>query len=51
MMQQLKQTLEFAIYGYDANEFMPIRDHETLLNKNEFIKYKLNCIYKKLSNR
>ena len=36
----VKQTLEQAIYGYDPNEFMPIRDNGELQNKGEFVAYK-----------
>lgn len=47
-MQNIKNKLELSIYGYDANEFMPIRYDNALVNRNEFILYKVKRLVRKL---
>lgn len=39
-MNTLKQTVETMLYGYDANEYMPIWRDGKLDNRAEFIAYK-----------
>ncbi|HEX4774977.1 MAG TPA: hypothetical protein VH234_05675 [Candidatus Saccharimonadales bacterium] len=39
-MEQIKQTIENKIYGYDPNEFMPIYRDGQVDNRNAFIAYK-----------
>jgi hypothetical protein len=41
VMKQIKQTIDLVFYSYTPNEFLPIFSGGELINKNEFVKYKL----------
>lgn len=44
VMKQIKQKIELIKYGYTPNEFLPIFSGGKLLNKSEFVSYKLKKI-------
>lgn len=39
-MEQIKQTIDNTIYGYDPKEFMPIRVDGQVANWDAFVLYK-----------
>lgn len=44
VMKNIKNTIETLRYGYTPNEFLPIFSDGKLINKNEFISYKIRKI-------
>ena len=43
-MKNIKQTIELIKYGYTPNEFLPVFQDGHLINKREFITYKIKKI-------
>lgn len=42
-MKRIAQTIDTIKYSYDPEEFFPVRVEGELINKSEFVKYKLKC--------
>lgn len=51
MLKNINKTIELAIYGYKPGEFLPIFIEGKLLNKSEFIRYKLGKGFLKFCDR
>jgi hypothetical protein len=49
-MQHIKEKLELTLYGYDANEFMPVFYEGKLENKGEFVAYKASRAFIRFSD-
>lgn len=43
-MKNIKQTINLALYGYEPNKFLPIFEGNKLINKNEYIAYRVKRI-------
>ncbi len=48
-MTKINNAIETLRYGYKPGEFFPIMSGGELLNKKEFVSYKLRCLIVKKS--
>lgn len=48
-MQKAKQTIETLKYGYMPGEFLPIKEGGHLINRRDFVAYKMRCLFVKHS--